>query len=158
MSRLIDAIYIHCADTPDGRTLFSGATTPAMEIDMWHQARGFQRLPGWRSRQNPHLAAIGYHFVIHLSGDIETGRDLDEVGAHVRGHNSRSVGICQVGSGRYTSAQWAALDTLVEHLRELYPQANVLGHCQTDPGKTCPNFDVPGWIDSGTPDAAHILA
>lgn len=37
MSRMVDTLYIHCADTPDGRTLFSGApsqpgyTTPAME-------------------------------------------------------------------------------------------------------------------------------
>lgn len=162
MSRMVDTLYIHCADTPDGRTLFSGVpsspgyTTPAMEIDKWHKVRRLKRLPNWRSRQNPHLAAIGYHFVIHLDGTVETGRHLDEVGAHVYGHNAKSIGICLIGSGRYTSEQWVALDTLVEHLRELYPLAKVKGHYQTDAGKTCPNFDVPGWMDSGKPDERHI--
>lgn len=161
--RQIDTLYIHCADTPNGRTLFSGApsspgyTTPAMEIDAWHQARGFKRLPNWRSLHNPHLAAIGYHFVIHTSGEVETGRHPDEAGAHVRGYNAASIGICLVGCDRYTPAQWAALDALVEHLLERYPLAKVKGHYQSDGGKTCPNFDVPGWMDSGVPDPNHIL-
>jgi len=163
VSRMINTLYIHCADTPNGRTLFSGTpgspgyTTPAMEIDKWHKARGFKRLPNWRSRQNPHLAAIGYHFVIHTSGVVETGRHLDEVGAQVKDHNAASIGICLVGRDKFTTEQWVTLDNLVEHLRELYPLATVKGHYQTDAAKTCPNFDVPGWMDSGMPDSNHIL-
>lgn len=162
MSRRIERIIIHCTDSPNGRSLFSGTpgaanfVTPVQEIDRWHAQRGFWRMPQWRAQQHPGLTAIGYHFVITLTGEVMSGRHADEIGAHVRGYNATSLGVCLVGRDTFTQEQWAALDALVESLRELHPQAKVVGHYQLDAGKTCPNFDVPAWMDSGVPDPNHI--
>lgn len=122
MSRKIELIVIHCSDSPNGRTLFTGNpalrqaqgdrdsfVTPVQEIDRWHAARGFKRQQQWRDKQNPDLASIGYHFVIYTNGAVATGRHLDEVGAHVQGYNATSLGICMVGCDKFASAQWDAL-------------------------------------------------
>lgn len=161
--RKVDRIVIHCSDTPNGRTLFTGKPsdrnyiTPVMEIDSWHKARGFKRLPNWRSRLNPGLSSIGYHYVVYTRGFVETGRHVDEIGAHAEGYNSTSIGICLIGRDQFTPEQWNALDHLVDSLREIYPQAKVVGHCQLNAAKTCPNFDVVAWLDSGLPAANKIF-
>lgn len=119
MSRRIELIVIHCSDSPNGRTLFTGKAgeqgfvTPAQEIDRWHAQRGFKRMQQWRDKQNPDLTSIGYHFVIYTRGAVATGRHVDEVGAHVHGYNATSLGICMVGRDKFTRAQW---DTLRDHL------------------------------------------
>ena len=59
--------------------------TSAAEIDRWHKARG------WRM--------IGYHYGIRWNGTIEKGRTDTMQGAHTRGLNSRSLGICLSGHG-----------------------------------------------------------
>lgn len=155
MTRKIDLIVIHCSDSPNGRTLFTGKlgdknfSTPAQEIDRWHAQRGFKRLPAWRARQNPDLAAVGYHFVIYTRGAVATGRHLDEVGAHVQGHNANSIGVCLVGKDAFTAAQWLALKQVVEGLRKTYPAARVVAHRDLNPSKVCPNFDVAAWLRGG---------
>lgn len=119
MSRKTNLIVIHCSDSPNGRTLFTGKhgqpgfVTPVQEIDNWHAARGFKRTPEWRASQNPELTSIGYHFVIYVSGAVATGRHPDEVGAHVSGYNANSIGICLVGCDQFSQEQW---DTLRDHL------------------------------------------
>lgn len=161
--RKIERIVIHCSDSPNGRTLFTGKpsdrnyTTPVMEIDAWHKARGFKRLPNWRSRQNPGLSAIGYHFVIYTHGLVETGRHIDEVGAHVEGYNATSIGICLVGKDQFTIEQWNALKQLIERFQSVCPQAIVIGHGSLNKQKTCPNFDVAAWLKAGRlPLANHL--
>jgi hypothetical protein len=32
-----------------------------------------------------------------LDGTIEQGRELEAVGAHTKGHNAHSIGICYIG-------------------------------------------------------------
>lgn len=131
-----DFIVIHCAATPPGMDI------GAAEIDGWHRERGW--------------SGIGYHYVIRLNGQIEAGRELDAVGAHAYGYNSRSIGVCYVGGlgpDRKTAAdtrtleQRHALADLVHELKELYPAARVVGHCDL-PGvhKACPSFDVASWL------------
>lgn len=136
--RPIDEIYVHCAYTP-----------PSMDIgrdriDEWHRERGFNE--------------IGYHYVIRRSGEIEFGRDKETEGAHVRGHNMRSLGICLVGGMsaldnrpdfNYTRAQLRILDELLTDLTEQHPDARVLGHRDTDAAKACPCFDVQEWWYEG---------
>jgi hypothetical protein len=50
-------------------------------IRHWHVSEN-----GW--------ADIGYHFVIEGDARIRQGRSIDTVGAHVRGHNMGTLGIC----------------------------------------------------------------
>ena len=134
--RKINEIVLHCSGTrPD-------ADIGAREIREWH-VQG----QGWRD--------IGYHLVIRLNGLIETGRPLDQAGAHVAGHNADSVGICLVGglgeNGRPEAAfapeQWAALRAKLAELKNAFPGAHILGH-RDFPGvtKACPSFDVKTWL------------
>ena len=133
--RPIREIIIHCAATPPNMDI--GAT----EIDRWHRQRGFK--------------GIGYHFVIRRSGVLEQGRPLERIGAHAKGHNRYSIGICWVGgldkngkpADNRTDAQRTTLETLVKALHSIYPYARILGHRDL-PGvnKACPCFDVDRWL------------
>ncbi|MCS7186142.1 MAG: peptidoglycan recognition family protein [Armatimonadota bacterium] len=66
---------------------------------------------------------IGYHFVIFPNGLIGLGRDVSEVGAHVKGHNSKFLGVCLLGNfnkdemkeDQYISL-WFVLTSLVVRL------------------------------------------
>lgn len=165
MTRPITAIAIHCAATPNGRTLFTGKPgepgfrTPVDEINAWHQARGFKRAPAALAKTNPRLCCIGYHYVIYTNGAIARGRAEAEVGAHVAGFNAKSIGVCLVGTDRFTPEQWAALADLVRGLQKRYPQARVLGHRDfPDVKKSCPGFAVADWLAGGmAPLAGHVL-
>lgn len=117
---------------PDIRYLFvhtAAADIPGVDaatIDRWHRARGW--------------AGIGYHYVIldatHPSrpdGAVEPGRPETRTGAHVRGVNARSLGICCAGHGDlrpFTPAQFRALVALLADLcrRHALSPACVLGH------------------------------
>lgn len=127
-------IVIHAAATKPSMDI--GAT----EIDKWHRQFGWSR--------------IGYAYVIRRNGEVEEGRGEDEIGAHVKGYNSISVGICMVGGidndgnpeDNYTDHQWYALKGLVERLLDKYPDAEVVGHRDfPDVKKACPCFDVRTW-------------
>jgi N-acetylmuramoyl-L-alanine amidase len=129
-----DYIIIHCSATPPSMDI------GAREIRAWHKERG------WTD--------IGYHHVINRHGKLEMGRPTLFVGAHARGFNRTSVGICLVGGvdntnhpdANYTVAQWEALARLVTACKNMYREAVVLGHRDL-PGvtKDCPCFDVPAW-------------
>lgn len=175
--REIKSIVIHCAATKNGESLFQGvagsksAKSPIQVIDGWHKARKFRRQTSWRQQQNPQLESIGYHFVIYISGAIASGRHLDEVGAHVAGNNSKTLGICLIGTDKFTQAQWASLRTLVAQLKAKYPAASIMGHRDYSPDlngdgkiepwefcKICPGFDVATWLASDLqPLRDHLL-
>ncbi|KGQ36481.1 N-acetylmuramoyl-L-alanine amidase [Gallibacterium genomosp. 1] len=168
MSFPISLIVVHCSATQNGKSLRTKTQTAAQVIDGWHAKRGFKR------RANPpmfnsHLQHIGYHFVIDVDGTVETGRQIGEIGAHVKGHNAGSIGICLVGGvtidgknyGRYTTKQWQALHRLLRELEAKFPRAKICGHRDLSPDlngdgkitsnewiKDCPCFDVWSWLDS----------
>ena len=166
--RTVSLIVIHCAAVPDGRW------TTAADIDLWHQKAGFYRAPEFRARQNQALAAIGYHFVVYTNGAVVTGRHLDEIGAHAIGFNHQSVGICMVGTRRYTEWQWRALAGCVRALAQKFgiPPAfapvrarardgGICGHRDlsgVNAQRECPGFSVEDWIEAGMhPLPGHVL-
>ena len=75
-TRKIKEIIVHCSATPEGKD-YSIDT-----IRKWHLQRGF--------------ADIGYHYIIYRDGSIHTGRDESVIGAHCKGHNSNSIGVCYI--------------------------------------------------------------
>jgi N-acetylmuramoyl-L-alanine amidase len=144
--RKVNLIIIHCADT------FARMDIGAKEIRQWHTDPP-PKGRGW--------ADIGYHFIIRRDGTIETGRDTDkdgdiyeEVGAHVAGWNSNSIGICMIGGkgddgkaeNNFTGKQFATLETLLRIIKADYPKATVHGHREFQAGKQCPSFDVQEWL------------
>jgi len=144
MTRNIKLIVIHCSASPNGR--------PASidDIDAWHIERGFSRTQLARNAFNPDLTSVGYHYVIGTDGFVYTGRHPNEVGAHAKGHNSDSIGICMIGTDEFSHAQWDALRALVTRLRITYSSPSVKGHRDLpDVHKTCPGFDVTTWLDVG---------
>lgn len=173
MKRKIKDIIIHCAATPNGRDI------RAKDIDVMHKARGFKRASQSIRSFNPHLSSIGYHYLICVDGAIETGRGIEEIGAHVAGSNAQSIGICLVGLDKYTEAQWESLRTCVISLASIIQGRphdtaetalnafkdmgmKIRGHRDFSPDlngdgiitrnewiKDCPNFTVSEWIKSG---------
>ncbi len=134
-------IIIHCSATPP--TMNIGADT----IDRWHRSRGIA------SRRGP----TGYHYIIRRDGMVELGRDSDAIGAHCRGWNDRSVGICLVGGinidgdaeENYTDEQWVSLRETVEFMKVRFPDAEIAGHGEFNTSKDCPCFDVREWARIG---------
>ena len=143
----VNFIVVHCSATPPGMDI------GAAEIDAMHKARGW--------------SGIGYHMVIRRNGAVEPGRPLTEIGAHTKGHNYESVGVCMVGGvdgtghpdNNFTAEQFASLAMQVKSLQSLFPGAQVLGHRDLSPDidrdgvverhewlKDCPCFDVRQWM------------
>ena len=103
LTRTIDHLIIHCSAAADG------VDQNIEDIDRIHKAAGFRRKTRYVRRFNRTLLHCGYHGVIHANGFYASGRHFDEWGAHVRGRNDNSIGICMVGTDRFTMAQWTSL-------------------------------------------------
>ena len=123
-------IIIHCSATPRGRKV------KAEDIRRWHTSCGF--------------SDIGYQFIVGLDGEIDEGRPLDTAGAHCRGYNNCSIGVCYVGgletdgvtpADTRTEQQKKALKWLVRKQREQFPQAEIRGH-RDFAAKACPCFEA----------------
>ncbi len=87
----------------------SGDQTPGNQlkrIESWHE---FQF--GMKSRRG---YWGGYHFLIERSGEIIKTRDLDEEGAHCKGRNSESIGVCLAGNFDFEIPTVAQKKALVE--------------------------------------------
>jgi N-acetyl-anhydromuramyl-L-alanine amidase AmpD len=66
---------------------------------------------------------IGYHYFIDKTGKLTQGRADDEEGAHVRGFNRKSIGICLAGNFDATSPtkeQEQTLRLLLNRLSKRY--------------------------------------
>lgn len=128
--REVSLIIIHCsAVRPQVRS-------SAADIDRWHRGRGW--------------TMIGYHYVVRRDGSIECGRPVEMAGAHCRGRNSHSVGICYEGglddsgtpADTRTEAQKESLRRLLLRLKARFPDARIAGHRDFDSLKECPCFDA----------------
>lgn len=94
----------------------------AEDIHRWHLARGW--------------SGIGYNVVIERSGAVRIGRPVRTQGAHVKGHNHESVGLCMVGGlddkgkvvDNFTPEQYLSLESVLILLREIFPEAEVVKH------------------------------
>lgn len=127
--RQIEKIIIHCTATPEGRAV------TVKDVDTWHRQRGF--------------SGIGYHYLIGLNGEVWKGRPLEIPGAHVVGHNAKSIGVCYAGGldrsmnpkDTRTAAQKASLLKLLKELKAKFPGATIHGHREFA-AKACPCFDA----------------
>ena len=122
----IKLLVVHCSDT-DNRKNINAADIHKMHLNF-----------GWDG--------IGYHKVICRSGEIESGRPEYWIGAHVKGKNDISLGVCLIGRNNFTHQQFVALEKVLRSWKLLCPKAKIVGHCNTgNTNKTCPNFDVQIW-------------
>ena len=141
--RTINLFVVHCSATREDCTLSPEA------LDVMHRRRGFN--------------GTGYHYYIRKDGTLYLTRSLERIGAHAKGFNAHSIGICYIGgldangkpADTRTPAQRASLREQVAKLCKEYPIVEVLGHRDTSPDldgsgevepaeyiKACPCFDV----------------
>ena len=141
--RAIDLIVIHCSATREDRAF----TEQALEAS--HRLQGFD--------------GTGYHFYVRRDGRVLTTRPVSRVGAHVRGYNAHSIGICyeggldRYGNPKDTRTEWQrhSLRGLVRALLQDYPGSWVVGHRELSPDlngngeiepeewiKACPCFNA----------------
>jgi N-acetyl-anhydromuramyl-L-alanine amidase AmpD len=142
----IHTIVVHCSATKIGRWI------EAADISAWHRAPP----RNW--------SMIGYHRVIRLDGSVEQGRPYNRRGAHVRGNNVNTIGICMVGgldedgvpADTFTDQQYHALMAEIINLRTILPSLRgICGHRDFSPDlngdglikpnewiKVCPCFEV----------------
>ena len=150
-TELIDELIIHCAATPNGKNF------TIADIDDWHKERGFQRSAAFVGVSDYTYKHVGYHIVIDLYGNIQNGRKFDETGAHARGHNSRAIGICLIGTDKFTIEQWDTLKYFVESVLNRFPDIKIAGHNEIS-NKICPGFNVQKWFKGGMKPAYNGVA
>ena len=136
--RKINEIIIHCSATRPGWMIKSSIDKQVAEIKRWHV-----KLNGWSD--------IGYHYIIGRNGEVRLGRAVERVGAHTRGRNKNSIGICLIGGygsaatdsfeDHFTSKQWDVLHGLLNKLEDDYGTVGVHGHNEYA-AKGCPGFNV----------------
>ena len=129
--RCIDCIVVHHSVSP--------RTTTFEEIKRWHL-----------ERKRP-FNDIGYHFVVVNKGVVRRGRTIDDTGAHVRGHNRRTLGICVTGDNTVSTRCWdkyqkTGLLNLIGSLHLVLGYIPVKRH--SDLAATlCPGLDDAAWYD-----------
>lgn len=130
--RKINEIIVHCS-----------YTRPGMDVGAEWIRNIHVNENGWND--------IGYHFVIRRDGTFENGRHINLMGAHCKGHNRNSIGICIIGGmsennlpeNNFTPEQFNQLRQTVSYLQRFFPEiTSIRGHRDYDTSKTCPCFDV----------------
>ncbi|MEA1960508.1 MAG: N-acetylmuramoyl-L-alanine amidase [Bacillota bacterium] len=118
-------LVIHHSASPD---------VSALDIHRWHLNGGW--------------SGNGYHFIIRQNGQIELGRATEVIGAHTKGFNQDSVGICLTGDfTQYapTDEQIYSLMKLTHYLEEQYGKLELNRHCDLNP-TLCPGNMFP-WTE-----------
>lgn len=123
-----ERIVIHHSASP--------LSTTVEDIRGWHKSRGFED--------------IGYAYVIHEDGTVRIGRPVLFVGAHAKGANEGSIGVCVVGDNTkpdqsWTAAQKRELRELVYRLQVIFGPLAIYGHSTVPGGETateCPGVDL----------------
>jgi hypothetical protein len=122
--RRLDTIVLH-------HSASKAANHTWEDIRKWHLARGWN--------------AIGYHFgVVFDSGQwlVKPGRPIEQVGAHAKGFNAHSVGICFEGNFSETEMppeQFALGVSLISTLLFAHPTiVKVVGHRDLPYPTECP--------------------
>ena len=128
--RNINLIVIHCSATRENRRY------TLMQLLRDHRERfGF----------------TAYHYYVERDGTITQTRHEQLPGAHAKGYNQHSLGVCYEGGldrngspkDTRTAAQRHALRQLIERLKRQHPGAQVVGHRDLpDVHKDCPCFNA----------------
>ncbi len=149
--RQINKIIVHCSATKRSQNI------SAAIIRSWHMTR--KPVP---------FSDIGYHFYIRKGGILETGRPLERSGAHCKGENHDSIGICLEGGlaedgtpeNNFDEDQFNALWQIANGMMWRFGFTEIKGHRDYSPDKNndgvitkdewikvCPCFNVKAWYN-----------
>ena len=122
--RTINKIIIHCSDSD------------VLEHDNLETIRKWH--VDERGRDD-----VGYHYVITKNGNVHGARPLKKAGAHCKGHNQDSIGVCLTGKDVFSPDQYFTLAWLLNDLLKDNPTVKeVKPHWYYNAEKTCPNFNL----------------
>ena len=130
--RKINKLIVHCSATPEFKDF------DVDDITEWHVKGN-----GWSD--------CGYHYVIKLDGTVQDGRPIEKIGAHCKGNNRDSIGICYIGGMNKNMENWKdtrtteqcdSLYNLLSELKIEFPDVIVYGHKDFTDKKECPSFDA----------------
>lgn len=137
--RIIRKIVVHCSASDhmyddDFKAIKALHTAPQSEPIQW----------GNYNTRGKGFMDIGYHYVVTQDGALHLGRNLDDPGAHCKGNNQDSVGVCVTGDKIFTAKQMDTLEKLLLNLKLVFnlKKENIVGHKELDSLKTCPNFNL----------------
>ncbi|WP_082684334.1 N-acetylmuramoyl-L-alanine amidase [Aureimonas ureilytica] len=145
--RKLTEVIVHCTATVEGEDF------TVADIRAWHLARG------WKD--------IGYHFVVYRDGSVHEGRPVEQVGSHVAGRNSTTIGVVYVGGvvaqlrpkDTRTAAQREAMRALLYRLLREHPGIRLISGHRDYAAKACPCFDArseyAGLLDIAPAAPAH---
>jgi len=124
MIRAFDFLVVHHSASP--------TDTSVAAIRDWHLDRGFDD--------------IGYHFIFDRFGIKHPGRPLPIAGAHTKGYNTRSIGVCLIGDNTRTDRLWSqdqvgSLQRFFHGCQLIFPGIEVVGHRDLV-DTLCPGLDV----------------
>jgi N-acetylmuramoyl-L-alanine amidase len=153
--RPISEIIVHCSATRPEWMAGQAMADKVAEIRRWHI-----KDRGWKD--------IGYHYLIDRNGIVATGRPVEQVGAHVQGHNTGTIGVCLIGGHgssetdrfdqHFTAQQDKALRALLADLKRKHTGVSkITGHNQYAT-KACPGFNVGAWYLKAKPVVDQPLA
>ena len=104
-----------------------------------------------------------YRYYVRCNGDIIPLLPESVQGVHVRGYNSYSLGIAYEGgldalgkaADTRTAEQKQALHSLLRELKESYPEARIVGHCEL-PKQQLPIGFVLEWLSCDASRRSHL--
>lgn len=149
---------------------FNGTLTPINKSKVTHIVQHHMMHPSWgiNDVHNYHKngngwAGIGYNFWIAFDGTIYEGRGFN-IGAHVKGHNSTSIGIGYQGDftkQKMTDAQVKSGAELIKWLQGQLPKkAVIVGHkdlaATTCPGENFRMVDLKKAVNNNKPASKPV--
>lgn len=123
--RKIDTIVIHCSASDHH------SHDDVSVMRKWHLDKGW--------------SDVGYHYFIKKDGTLQAGRDERKPGAHAKGFNATSIGICLHGleEKNFTEDQFKTCAALINVLVDKYDIKTIIPHNFVNKHKSCPVFNVP---------------
>lgn len=144
--RPVTEIIIHCSATRSDWLEGRSMAEKTAEIRRWHIGNGW--------------SDIGYHFLCDRDGTEAFGRPISKTGAHTRGRNTGSIGLCILGGHgssekddfetHFTPEQGDWLRAKIRELRDMFPSITKISGHNEYAAKACPGFNVADWLGDAT--------
>lgn len=118
----VDKIILHCSDSDFWQH------DDISVIDKWHKSKGWD--------------GVGYQLFVKKTGQIQLGRFLNQDGAHTKGYNKNTIGVCMSGKNDFPQLM-QTIDLLLYLVKSFSLSVDdIYGHYELNKSKTCPNLDM----------------
>lgn len=125
-------VFVHHTGGTKDKPLADTSHHTAQIAEDWHLKKGWD--------------GLGYHYFIEKDGKVWAGRPEHRNGAHARGYNTKSIGICLAGNFDLTHPTQEQTDALTQLLKDIVakhniPIKNIIPH-RTVANKSCYGWNL----------------